>query len=249
MQLSKETKDIQEQLGHYCQTGQLIKPIVGAKLERLPHYRRLVFNVIKDSLSSAYPLTKSLIGDEKFYQLCFAFFSTHACKEPQVYKMTGEILTYFKEHDVLNLKSEFPFIEELMLFEWTEMEMYMMADLALPKAKKSGDWLHDILVLNPESRLLDFTYPVYKVKPNQLLKEKAGQHFCVAYREKNTGKIYFIDVSPLVALIISAINTGNKLHSIFDELNQSGIKLNEEQKDKIVAFLKSESSLVLGFIH
>lgn len=250
MLLRESTIDIQNKLGKYCQTGDTTIDVVGAKTERLPHYRRLVFNVILDSLTSAFPLTKKLLGHARFEALCHDFFSNHACQEAQVYRMTGEFAQYIQQKRDSALVHEFPFISELLDFEWTEMDMYMMEDIRMNReTKDNGDWLNDLIALNPESKLLQYTYPVFKKKPTELDQSDKALYYCYAYRQPGTGKILFVDLSPLVAVIISQVANGHTLSDIFSALVEEGVNMSPEQKERIVSFLKAEhkNGFSLGF--
>lgn len=250
MPLLESTKDIQNKLGKYCQTGDATIHVVGARKERLPHYRRLVFNVVLDSLTSAFPLTKKLLGHDRFETLCHDFFSNHACQEAQVYKMTGEFAQYFQQKRDSMLVQEFPFISELLDFEWTEMDMYMMEDIPINREiKDNGDWLYDLIALNPESKLLQYTYPVYKKKPTELDQSDKALYYCYAYRQPGTGKILFLDLSPLVAVIISQVANGHTLSDIFSALLEEGVNMSSVQKERILSFLKAETrnGFSLGF--
>lgn len=249
MPLNKDTEKIQQKLGAYCQTGDESIFIEGTNKGRLPHYRRLVFNVIKDSLSSAYPLTKKLLGENRFNQLCLDFFSNHNCREPQIFRMTGELYDYIKNEDNSVLKTEYPFLEELLLFEWTEMDMYMMEDIESIAYQNTGDWLTDPIVMNPESRLLQFYYPVYRKKPNEISETDKALYYCFAYRQPKTSKIMFIDVSPLVAVVLSEISEGRTLFETFQTLQDSGLSVNSDIIEKIINFFKAEikNGMFLGF--
>jgi len=249
MQLRKETKNIQEHFGTFCQTGVLEKPLPGAVQERLPTYRRLVLNVIIDTLSSAYPLTKKLLGNSKFEELCSEFFANHACQESQVFRMTRELIEYISKKTNPDLHFKFPFLLELMEFEWADMFVYMMEDVEVPVAASDGNYLSDQIVLNPEHRLLQFEFPVFKTKPNQLSEKDRGHYFCYAFRQPESGKIIFLDVSPVIATILSLIESGQSLNDIFDFLATQNVVLNEKQKKEVLDFLAKAAAngMILGF--
>ena len=248
MPLLENTREIQNRLGTYCQTGDSNIAIDGARIERLPHYRRLVFNVIKDALSSAYPLTKKLLGKPAFEELCHTFFSSHACQEPQVFRMTGEFARFVQDGQS-DLHQRYPFLGELLEFEWTEMDMYMMEDLPLPAARSQGDWQSDVIALNPESRLLQFEYPVFRKQPQTITQEDKALYYCFAFRQPNSGKIIFLDISPVVAVVLSEIATGKTMEMVFDTLAANGLELGPDQRGKILSFLLNESKngMSLGF--
>ncbi len=64
MNLQKPTAKAQNQLGEYCRTG-VNQNIPGVIENRLHHYRRLVFNVVKNTMHQAYPLMLQVLGEKE----------------------------------------------------------------------------------------------------------------------------------------------------------------------------------------
>ena len=249
MPLTKYTQNNQELLAEYCRTGALPVGLDGIVPSRLPHYRRLVINVVRDAMSQAYPLTEKLLGADRFVVLVDEFFAKHNCQEEQLYKMTGELLVFFLNNPEHTLLQEFPCLMDLLRFEWLEMEMYMMEDAEMPMAKPAGDWLNDCIILNPEHRLLKFDYPVFKVAPQELATYQASSYFCMAYRQPETLKIIFTEVSAVTAAILELIADGESLASIYEILESQSINLSEKSKQQLLDYLQEQlkTGFVLGF--
>ena len=122
--LYKETIIQQSRLAMYCRTGDLL-PIKGLTDNRVQTYRRLVYNVIDDTLQSAFPLTYDLLTTEEWDEIVNLFFSNHACQSTSVWKMPFEFYQFI-ENSAGELKEKYKFLAELLLFEWTEIEIYMI---------------------------------------------------------------------------------------------------------------------------
>ena len=58
--MKDQTIEQQQLLAAYCRNGVDVE-ILGTTDGRLHNYRRLVFNVVRDALSSTYPLTYNLL--------------------------------------------------------------------------------------------------------------------------------------------------------------------------------------------
>ena len=202
--LHKDTYNQQSNLAHYCRTGELL-PIKGLTDNRVHHYRRLVYNVIDDTLQSAFPLTLDLLSDEEWNDLVNTFFSSHECKSNSIWQMPFEFYQ-FVEQSELELKSKYVFLEELLLFEWTEIEVYMMEDKTFPAARINGAWLDDLISFNPEFKLLQLNYPVHLKNPNEISEDDAKEYYVLIFREPNTGKVQFIDLSFFFARLIEKLN-------------------------------------------
>ena len=98
MLLSKETKDLQSKLTEYVRTGTL--PLIkGAKQDKLHHYRRLVYNIVYNSLSNAYPISKAMLGDEKWKELVDEFFIKHNPQDPQIWSFPFELYEFVLKSD------------------------------------------------------------------------------------------------------------------------------------------------------
>lgn len=238
----------QHNLAEYCRDGEN-HDVEGINSKHIHHYRRLVSNVVKGALDSAYPLTKKLLGNKEWEELVFEFFSRHKIREPQVWKMPKSLLDYLNEHDH-PLKKVFPFLTELLLFEWAEIEIHMMEDIEQKIDDIKGGYFEDKIVLNEESVILPLTYPVHKVNAKEIKQGMKGNYFVLIYREKDSGKVQFMDVSVLYAVLIDKLINGKKINLIIEEMN---IAFNINNKniliDNIVPFLDNlkNKGFILGF--
>lgn len=216
MLLKLDTYLAQSNLAAYCRTGNLPK-IPGVVNRRLPHYRRLVFNVVKDALETTYPIAYKYIEKDIWERICHDFFSNHGCSHPQVWRMPKEFYEYCCAKDLAN-KFDLPYLNDLLHFEWLEAEMYMMEDLPYPNFEKETNWLHSKIALNPEYRIIKLQYPVH-IKTPDIAKNEKGDYFLLLYREKESGKIQFVSMSPLFTFLLESIIDGEKtLEQIFTDI-------------------------------
>ena len=216
MLLKPSTKKIQSKLSDYCRTGSLTLT-TEVNHKHVHHYRRLVYNIIDDILQSAFPIFYGYADTAVWDEIVNTFFSTHACQTPQVWKIPGEFYQYACDK---NLKDTYhiPFLEDLLLFEWIEMDIHTMKDEEFPAYKIKGDWNSDILMLNPEYRILSVKYPIHTTDPSQIDPQSPSQYFILTYREPNTGSVQFLDISVLYALTIEKIEEEKSITEIVEEL-------------------------------
>jgi hypothetical protein len=116
----------------------------------------------------------------------------------------------FVENTQIEIKNRYFILEELMLFEWTEIEIYMMKDKKYPEVKSNGDWLKDIFELNPENKILQLSYPVHLKNPCDITMDDFADYFVLLYRERETGKVQFVNLSVLFAWLIEKMNEDRK---------------------------------------
>ncbi len=202
--LHNYTQTQQSRLAGYCRTGKL-NSIDGLTENRVHHYRGLVYNVVDDTLQSAFPLTFDLLLEDEWNEIVHYFFSTHKCQSNSVWKMPHEFYQFI-ESCKSELKNKYPLLTELLLFEWLEVELYMMEDKIIPTTKSEGDPVNDIIEFNPEFKLLRLSYPVHLKNPNQIISEDKGEYFVLIFRERESGMIQFINLSMFFTWTIEKIN-------------------------------------------
>jgi len=249
MLLKTETYKQQSNISQYCRDGKEIK-IKGARQERLPHYRRLVFNVVKDSLATTYPIARKYINSKIWDEMVYTFFSEHKCRDPQVWKMPNEFYRFCVEQEY-RVKYELPFLNDLLLFEWMEVEVYMMEDIKYPKYRQSSNWLKNRVAVNPEHRIFKLDYPVHLTNPEKALEQK-GDYYVLLYREKESGRVQFINLSALFVYFLENISQTEKTtEEIFNDiLYIFGINDLEMLQTQVFKFLEDlkNRGFVLGVL-
>lgn len=227
-----QTTILQEQLVDYCRTG---KPngLEYMDQERLAHYRRLVFNIIKDSLKTAYPITYEVLTSDEWGEMVRNFFKEHPCREPQVWRMPLELIEYV-ENNNLSEKFEKPWLLELLYFEWLEIEIYSMKEGVVSDYQKSKNYLTEIPILNPDYKIVQFNYPIHRINKETINSEK-GNYFLLIFRSRKDWKVYFIEINEFLANLLENLKFGDQ------KLNKTLILLCEKFKLDPVEEIFSES--------
>jgi hypothetical protein len=248
MLLQESTYKQQSDLAHFCRTGELAESVI-VRPDRVHHYRRLVYNIVDDSLESAFPLAKNLLTDEQWDTLVNNFFATHKCMSAQIWEMPKEFYNYFKDTES-PMKNLYPQLEDLLFFEWMEIEVFMMEDIVFPQVAKEGNILSDTLAVNPEFRIFRVSYPVHLKIAKEITQDDKGAYYILLFREKETGRVQFIDLSAVYVLIIENIAKGLKLEEILTEISRH-LKLDSMEVlfDNVKTFVEmlQVKGFVLGF--
>lgn len=206
MILHQDTYQIQEKLGTYCKTGKE-EQIPGLTPNRVRHYRRLVYNVIKGTLTQGFPLCHQVMGEEGFDSLVHKFFSEYNCQTPQIWKLPEEFYEWVIQNKISE-KLNLPWLNDLLLFEWIEIEVHTMEDQIIPTASDITDLFNNLLVINPEYRLIRIEYPVHLFNIKEV-ENKKGNYFILISRHPETGKVYFFNLSVLHAWLFEKIADGD----------------------------------------
>ena len=248
MLLRNSTYEAQSSLAAYCRTG-VEQPIPGVDRDRVPHYRRLVFNIIEDNLQTAYPLTHDLLSQEEWEEVVTEFFSNHPCQSPQIWSMPNEFYQYLREvnHPLLE---KHPFLGELLLFEWKEIELYMSEDKKIEYAVH-GDLTKDKLVLNPEFQLIHLSWPVHLMNANEIKPEVKGSYFLMLNRDPESGKIIFTNLSHAFVRMIEYLDDhANSVTGLLDKIGKEmQVAITEDIRKATLDFFSNglKNRLILGF--
>lgn len=198
--LRSETKELQSKLAKYVRDGNL--PLIkGAKQDKLHHYRRLVYNIIFNSLSNAYPIASGLLGKENWKSLVDEFFINHNPQDPQIWSFPYELYEYIIKSDHAQRVGKL-YLNDLIYFEWIEMEVYATEDLEINNFKITIN--NSEYILNPYIRILSFEYPVFR-KEDKIEKMQKGNYFNICYRDLNDLKVYFIELDAFATIFLETL--------------------------------------------
>lgn len=248
MFLKSQTKQEQSKLANYCRTGKYQR-IPGAEKARLKHYRRLVYNIIYDSLQSAYPLAYQLLQNAEWDELVESFTAEHTCQSPQVWLTPHEFYEYVINH-LQPIIKKYPFLPNLLEMEWLEVELFMMEDIEV-SFRKDQETANDKLVISPEHRLVKLDYPVHLKNASQIELSDKSDFFLVMHREQSSGKVIFTDVSIFFARLIEILSVRplpvSELISI--ACGDFNLQVNNKIEEKVGTFFQKsiDSQLILGF--
>ncbi len=244
---SLKTHQYQRNLASYCRTGEYVS-IPGVNEKHIKQYRRLVYNVVYDTLENAYPLTKSLLTTEEWDGLVQDFFSSNNCSSPQIWRMPKELFLYV-ENSGEKLTDKYPFLIELLHFEWLEIEIYMMEDEDLLEYRKEGDLAKDALYLNPELQILGLSYPVHIKSAKLITPEDVGQYFVVIHRHSKTGKVVFTEINYAHLVLLEQLSVAPTSLANLKVLWQESFS-QEEINQALPPFIENclATNLILGFV-
>jgi len=247
MLYTNKTYRLEKDLSSWCRTGEQVNLNVSRK-DGLKQYRRLFRNNIHNTLAQAFPIAYEVLSENEWTELVDAFFTNKDVKDGRLWLMPRDFYEFVKEEGYVE-KYNKPWLNDLLLFEWIEIEVHTMADVPREPVLKKGDLLEDVIHINPEYRLIQLEYPVHLYAAQQT-NDKKGTWFLLTHRDPETFLVKFSNLHPLAVVIFEKIRTEHKsLNQIFNEFEKSGQPLKEAQKDEIATFAKLMFSekVFLGF--
>lgn len=235
-------------LAEYTRTGNdtLLQKLQGIKEKGIRYYRELIFNIAWDTITNAYPILTDFLGNEPMRSLVNNFYTQHRCQTYQVWRMPEEFKDFVIQNETA-LIEKYPFIPDLLHFEWIEIEVFMMPDETFPEHHKNGNILKDKLVLNPEIKILALQYPVHLFHPSKITEKEKGQYFVLVHRHPESKEVVFTNLNALGVKIILHLNEESL--SINDMEQKIAPQSSLQIKDQIKQFVREclNSQIIIGF--
>ncbi len=249
MQLREETVRIQNLLGDYCRTGEE-QPIPGVTPGRVKHYRRLVYNVVRGNMDTAYPITLAALGEEQWEELVQEFFANGLPQTPQIWKLPFEFYQYHAGHET-GTRIGKPYLEDLLYFEWIEIEIHTMPDRPYPQYSSHGNIFVDRLAINPDYEIIRMDYPIHLHPADDTIPLK-GDYFVLVFRAPETGHVHFLNLSAINTYIITRlVEEGLPLNDIKGDIARAaGIESGKYLDDALSTFIGDliKKKLILGYL-
>ena len=248
MLYSTKTYQSQKKLTNWVRTGS-DPEVPGTVLEGLKQYRRLFRNNINNTMEQAFPITFEVLEKEQWNLLIDEFYAIHDAKTPHVWKLPFEFYQFVNEQGY-STKFNLPFLNDLLLFEWLEIEIFTMQDILPEPYRKTGDFLNDRIECNNEYQLTQLKYPVHLYAARESIKH-SGDYYLLSYRMPETFEVKFIDLPVLHVLFFEKItNQQMTANEIIEELSDQNSSIDKNQlKQNIEEFINTMLSekVFLGF--
>jgi len=247
MLYTPETYQIEQDLVRWCKTGDPVT-IPGTRQKGLAQYRRLIRNNIHNAMEQAFPIARTILTETQWNRLIDDFLAKHPAATPQVWKLPEEFYTFVKNE---NYAQEFalPFLNDLLIFEWVEIEVHTMTDQTPLPYRKKGDIFTDAIVVNPEHRLVRLTWPVHLYAAGKAL-EHPGDYYLLTFRTRDFD-VRFVDLPALHAFYFEQFVAGRSASDILDTIKASTPQMVnlEELKQNILGFMKTllSEKVFLGY--
>lgn len=248
--LLNETIDIQNRVARYCKTG-IEEDIPGVTKNRLHNYRRLIYNIVDDTMSTAFPITKEWLNSNEWDMLVSDFLANHPAQTPQVWKLPSEFYSFVKRNSYAERFNK-EALNDLLFIEWVEIEVHTTPDITVSGYKRDGDLLGDKLVLNPHFRLIQLAYPVHNYHAAEASKNR-GNWYLLIYRNQVTNAVHFMQLSQLYVFIIEQLTDNPLSVDDFVPLINIAFGIDDESTllDNLKPFVESlvAKTVILGYLH
>jgi hypothetical protein len=182
-------REQQLQFANHLRNPKLFPAPEGMDERRLQVYRNLFFNNIVQLLAGAFPVMRSILDDAQWQELVRDFYTLHRCGTPLFPWVAGEFVDYL--FDERNNSSDFPFLNELAHYEWSEIALRHE-----PVVEVDAVRVGDKPVLSPLCRLLSYHHPVHRIGKDFLPQQTDSVPTCVLMYRNQEDEMKFIESNP-----------------------------------------------------
>jgi hypothetical protein len=213
--------------------------------QRVAMYRELFFNNINSFLSGNFPVIRTLLNDEQWFELAQDFFAHHVSHTPYFTEIPEEFLAFLEnERDNAN---DYPFLLELAHYEWVEMALAISKDELVIGSTDFSDLINARVQLSPVASVLAYSYPVHKISPEFLPQTPSEQPTClIVYRDINDD-VHFMEITPLTYSLLAMIQEQENMrvadcmqqipHPNPDLIKTAGLQILTELAEKHIVIL------------
>jgi len=211
------------------------------KDSRMAVYREIVFNNIFGSVSTCFPVCKSILGALAWKKLVREFFAQHQATTPIFREIPQQFLQFLKT--TKNLPDYF---EQLAHYEWVELAVASQPTAPI-KLSKKWDLLKETPILAPAHMLLEYDFAVHKISKKRLPESIESAHLLVFRKAENVVK--FIELNSMTFELLSLIDensmTGEQaLVRLAEAIKHPDTNAMIQFGEKILADLANQGAIV-----
>jgi len=212
---SENNDSLSFQSGQFAFAAHLRDPAVNpapADIEdrRVAIYRDLIYNNIESFLNGGFPVLRSLMSDDSWYQLVRGFVKDHRCHTPYFLEISQEFLLYLREGKAC-IPDDLPFILELTHYEWVELALDVSPE-RLPQqtiaTNLSTPLLDASLQISPLAWRLNYSYPVHKIGLDYQPQEAPEQPTSLIIYRGSDEQIHFFESNAVTMRLLQLLEDG-----------------------------------------
>ncbi|MGH8197136.1 MAG: HvfC family RiPP maturation protein [Steroidobacteraceae bacterium] len=179
----------------------------GIEPRRMQIYRELFFNNLVELLGGSFPVSRRILGRERWQRLVRDFYANHRAHTPYFLELPREFTEWLGAR-VSRSDDEPAFLQELGHYEWVELALAISEEVApAAGAAVAGDPLDAPLAVSPLAWPLAYRWPVHRLAPEfQPAEPPHTPTFLVVYRDA-ADKVQFLEIGRDVARLLDALET------------------------------------------
>lgn len=182
-------------------------------------YKELIHYRFKEVIYAAFPRFLALIEEEIINDLIVDFIKSRP-QTPFIWKMPDEFRHFLAKSE---LSKSYPFMEDMLWFEWIEIELFM-GDYK-PLESQKFHW-NNIYTLTPSALIQELNYPVYY---NEAY-EEGGIYPLLMFYNFQTHDVHFQEVTPFLQQLLISLGDEDLYTSLQKICHTYEIEITEVQE-------------------
>jgi hypothetical protein len=179
----------------------------GIEDRRMAVYRELFFNNLRKLLGGMFPVSRKLLGGERWDGLIREFMREHRAQTPYFLQLPREFLAFLGEEHT-SADDDPPFLVELAHYEYVELELAISeARDDLSDVDPDGDLLAGAPVRSSLAWIFTYRYPVHRITPEFRPAEPAPQPVCLAIYRDADDEVRFFELNPVTTRLLEMIES------------------------------------------
>lgn len=220
----------------------------GVNARNMQIYNDLLFNNVFTLVSSCFPVTRMVLGSDRWDALIRSFFAQHRPRTPYFRQIPEEFLQFMQGRE--HATDDPDFLIYLLHYEWVELALEVSdKDADLTRVDAAGDLRSGRPLLVPVHMLLSYPYPVHRIGEDfQPGIEQREETSLLAFRGRDD-KVRFIVLNAvsarLVHLIAAATMTGEEaVAAVVSELRHPDPAVATQGGHAILENLRQEGAIL-----
>lgn len=189
-------QDVQHRFTAYLRDPEGNVPLEDIEPRRLEIYRDLFYNNVAGFLSQGFPVIHTIMSEKNLWHaLVREFFSSHSCRSPYFVDIPGDFVSYLSNLDLGSSRYP-PYLADMAHYEWLEMVLEISPDETRhPGMQTNGNLLDDVPVINPIHRLVEYSWPVTTIAPDNEPVQVLTEPLQLLLLRDQSDKVRFLEIN------------------------------------------------------
>jgi hypothetical protein len=208
-------------------------PPADIKQQRIETYRDLFFNNINSFLSNNFPVIKTILTEQQWFELAQDFFSNHSSTTPHFSEIPEEFIDFLQNERKNN--EDYPFLLELAHYEWVEMALSISTENVESNSIEFITHLTpQAISISPLAWPLAYQFPVQKIS-SSFLPDTAPEEpsYLLVYRDVSD-EVHFMQLPAITFRLLQIIQEDER-RPCEDYLKQIAQESTHPEPDKLFA--------------
>lgn len=228
-------KDIQYQFTRHIRDPANAPAPEDVEDRRMGIYRDLLYRNVESFLANSFPVLRKILEDDEWHSLMREYFRNHRARTPLFPRMPQEFLQYLQDEKETT-GNLYPFLLELAHYEWVELALSIdVREIMQDGINPDGDLLSGVPVLNELSWSLAYQYPVHRIGPHNLPREKPAQPTCLLVYRDMQDKVRFIELNPLAARLVDCLKENENKQTGREILTQIAAQIAHPDPEAVIS--------------